>query len=855
MLNGFKNRSLSERNIIAALFVVLFSFLSMQANAATTTYTYDSLNRLTKADYGNGLTFNYTYDATGNRLTLNATGQAASPGPTPSPTPAVTATLAQPSGNSTVTFPQKFQWTLNSNVTTRVLFAASTTPSLIVGASDSFVGSGSLTLNPQQWGQITDALGAASTYYWTVGSADDDGKTLFANWQAISDPKAKLLTPVNGAALPSGNTTFTWDAGTGVQQYALWVGSEPNAYDLYGAGEGTNRSKAVTLPTDGRPIYVRLWSMFNGAWQQYNSYTFTTQRVAGATVKAQMLTPANTSTFSASTVTFTWDAGTGAQKYALWVGSSVGTYDLYGAGEGTNRSRTITLPADGRTVYVRLWTMFNGSWTQYNTYTYTCYTAPEPKAKMVSPSDGSTLALGPTTFNWEPGSGAEQYALWIGSSPGTYDLYAGGESQNLSKTLSLPADGRPIYVRLWTMFNGKWEQYNDFSYTTAVSSGSAKAQMLSPSNNGILASEAVTFSWNAGSGAEKYALWIGSSSGGYDLYGADEGMNYSETLNLPTDGRTIYVRLWTMFNGTWTQYNDYTYTSMIATGSKAKLTNPANGATFSSASTTLVWDAGTGAEEYALWIGSSPGTYDLYAASERLRTTKTVTLPVDGRRIYVRLWTKFNGTWTQYNDYTFTASSPASQVKAQMLTPTNGSALPSGATTFTWNAGTGASQYALWIGSAPDSYDLYAAAEGTKLTKTITLPSDGRPVYVRLWSMFNGTWQQYNSYTFTTAIAPGKAKAQMLTPTNLSTLGSGPVTFSWNAGNRAEQYALWVGSSPGTYDLYAGGEALRLTKTLTMPTDGRTIYVQLWTMFNGVWTEYNTYSFTTIHESKRGLAQ
>lgn len=36
----------------------------------TATYTYDSLNRITKADYGNGLTEEFTYDAAGNRLSL-----------------------------------------------------------------------------------------------------------------------------------------------------------------------------------------------------------------------------------------------------------------------------------------------------------------------------------------------------------------------------------------------------------------------------------------------------------------------------------------------------------------------------------------------------------------------------------------------------------------------------------------------------------------------------------------------------------------------------------------------------------------------------------------------------------------
>ena len=41
--------------------------------AGTISYTYDDLYRLIKADYGNGETIEYTYDAAGNRLTKNIT--------------------------------------------------------------------------------------------------------------------------------------------------------------------------------------------------------------------------------------------------------------------------------------------------------------------------------------------------------------------------------------------------------------------------------------------------------------------------------------------------------------------------------------------------------------------------------------------------------------------------------------------------------------------------------------------------------------------------------------------------------------------------------------------------------------
>lgn len=306
------------------------------------------------------------------------------------------------------------------------------------------------------------------------------------------------------------------------------------------------------------------------------------------------------------------------------------------------------------------------------------------------------------------------------------------------------------------------------------------------------------------------------------------------------------MRLWTLLNGTW-DFNDYTFGTPIAALGTATLTSPANGSTLPTASTTFTWNSlGRRATLYALWVGTSRGSYDLYSGIEGLNTSKTLTLPTDGRPLFVQLWTMSDdGVWLKPNYYTLTAFSPPGRTPASITTPTSGSTLPLGSTTLNWTAANGAQQYALWVGSTPDAYDIYAGTEGTNLSKNLTLPADGRPVYVRLWTSFNGEWKSYTSSTFTTSIKPGPAKAQILTPANGSTLTSTSVTLTWNAGNLAEEYGLWVGSTVGAYDLYMGGEALRTSKTLTLPADGRAIYVRLWTKFNGTWSQYNDYVFTT----------
>jgi hypothetical protein len=82
-----------------------------------------------------------------------------------------------------------------------------------------------------------------------------------------------------------------------------------------------------------------------------------------------MLTPTPGSTFTSSSVTFTWSAGS-ATAYGLVVGSTAGGTDIYYSTQLKVRSVTVNnIPTDGRTIYVRLYSQVNNSWV-FNSYTY-----------------------------------------------------------------------------------------------------------------------------------------------------------------------------------------------------------------------------------------------------------------------------------------------------------------------------------------------------------------------------------------------------------------------------------------------------------------------------------------------------
>jgi len=361
---------------------------------------------------------------------------------------------------------------------------------------------------------------------------------------------------------------------------------------------------------------------------------------------AQMISPAQGSTFTNATVTFTWDAGTGVIHYALWVGSKADGFDLYARME-TGLSRTLTLPVDGRAIYVTLWSWINGKWEK-NSYTFTAYTGPLPvAAQMVSPTDGSTFTNRMVTFTWDGGIGVNHIALWVGSTAKSFDLYVGLE-RGLSRTVRLPVDGRPIYVTLWSWINGKWESHA-YSYTAYTQPGLVKAKITSPTNGSNLTSTSLELTWDAGEGVRRYALWVGSRPMGFDLYARFE-TGFSRTITVPADGRTIYVTLWSFLDGYW-QSNSYTYTA--PSPAKAEMTDPTSGSILPSDTVTFNWDAGTGVSKYALWVGSRPSSYDLFSGYKTTRSA-TLTLPKDGRALFVTLWSLINGKW-ESNSYLYKA--------------------------------------------------------------------------------------------------------------------------------------------------------------------------------------------------------
>ncbi|ABF41671.1 Ig-like, group 2 [Candidatus Koribacter versatilis Ellin345] len=374
-----------------------------------------------------------------------------------------------------------------------------------------------------------------------------------------------------------------------------------------------------------------------------------------------------------------------------------------------------------------------------------------------------------------------------------------------------------------------------FSFLTSLHAiTNAPAILTSPTPGSTLSGTSATFVWTTGTGVTEYSLYIGTTPHAHDIafFNPKSANSYSAS-NLPSHGGTFYVDLFSRISNTW-QRQSYTF---IATGTavSATMSAPATGATLAGSAQTFTWSSGSGVTSYSLYIGTTHGAHDLYFKNTTATSASVTGLPMDGRPVYVTLYSLIAGVW-QYHAYTFIAWAPG------LTSPKPGSKLDSTSTTFTWNLGTGITDYSLYVGTTPHKHNLEFFTTRSASSHTVSgLPSNGGTFYVDYFTRKNGVWNR-TSYQYIASGTPGAAT--ILTPTPASTLGGTSQTFTWSAGTGVTEYSLYVGTAPRTHDLYFVNTTTGNSATVTgLPNDASTLYVTLYSLVDGVWRA-NAYTYT-----------
>ncbi len=99
----------------------------------------------------------------------------------------------------------------------------------------------------------------------------------------------QMVSPLPGSTFTSSSVTFTWTAGSATG-FVLLVGSSQNGFDLYNSGLIHSQTATVTVPTDGRAIFVTLASQVSGAWS-FKPYNYTAFKSGGTSTPTPTPTP------------------------------------------------------------------------------------------------------------------------------------------------------------------------------------------------------------------------------------------------------------------------------------------------------------------------------------------------------------------------------------------------------------------------------------------------------------------------------------------------------------------------------------------------------------------------------------
>ena len=302
---------------------------------------------------------------------------------------------------------------------------------------------------------------APNTDYYYVAMVSSDGASPVFNYgyrtlNAAGFGQYQVVGTLNAASnfTPDGTITLVLDKSA----FGLVTGNQLTHLDI------ETRTSAPDDPTDTTSAGVGL-----------------TQESAGAAVPYTLVGNSTCASNAAPVADLAASSTTGTAPLAVTMNGSSSTsatganiaYYQFNFGDGTSTSwqasaRAAHTYSAAGTYTASLRVADNRGLVSASASTVTITAAAAPaKAAMSTPAPGSTLAGSSQTFTWSTGTSVSDYRLWVGTTQGGNNIYAGSAITGTSLSVTkIPTVGKTVYVRLWSYINGAW-QYNDYTYVEA----------------------------------------------------------------------------------------------------------------------------------------------------------------------------------------------------------------------------------------------------------------------------------------------------------------------------------------------------------------------------------------------------
>jgi hypothetical protein len=362
------------------------------------------------------------------------------------------------------------------------------------------------------------------------------------------------------------------------------------------------------------------------------------------------------------------------------------------------------------------------------------------------------------SFNLNVPAKVASYRVMAGLSVGRSDFHDSGmviatglegttPPPAVASLQGFPADGRTWFVTVESLLQDGKKQLNVYQYESQP----LNARLLSP-DEGVLP-EGITpvLRWQPGSAAaEAYRVRIGSTPGGWDIYGVDPlapgtggtGVLSSRTTELgmptlPRDGREMFITLETKRGGVWHAESYRTQTPM---SEEPGLLYPRPGSRLGGRAVIRLNPGDPETRELLLFAGSSPGASDLYRGVSKDPSIDDLVwdfpLPAPETGLpFIYVTVQSDRDPLRRTQWIFPRS-----MNSTLLTPSPDpfTPLPLGEVEFTWQRGNNVAGHMLTVGTSPGGNDIaehLADADGRSTAVRIPSSAVGRLLFISLHSI------------------------------------------------------------------------------------------------------------------------
>ena len=227
----------------------------------------------------------------------------------------------------------------------------------------------------------------------------------------------------------------------------------------------------------------------------------------------EITSPAVGSVLSDNRVELAWDAnGTPVDAWRVMAGSTPGGSEWYDSGSVQaflERKVALNLPIGGEPVHLSLGYLPDGGGAQdWQFVQREVRAASLREPRIATPDDRSALEDPEVAFRWRQNDFRNiAYRLLVGSSPGSDDLYAGGQTNATSRTVDLSAaqDGQTVFATL--LYKDNATGATGWHETSGVYQAFGGPVVINP-KGGAGAGELPDYVWTAVADANRYQIEV-----------------------------------------------------------------------------------------------------------------------------------------------------------------------------------------------------------------------------------------------------------------------------------------------------------------------------------------------------------